>query len=482
MASSSNAGQPSGSHSRRLSWPPEPIPPVGYLSRKALPIKRSDAEALTREDVQYDLLNHIFSDTQVVFTPQTPEKADKITFKELYINALYNSNKCSKVLKEKMVETPAFGVELAKISLLTNVGRINTTMAFFPEMKTALRTYHPVPSLQKTDGNAQDAPRIKNCLKAALLPSEFKSLPPSTPEEVMEKKKAGQCPPTSVVNLIFVLSNHAAPLASIHFDGTFNFLDLFLPKPLSSADRARVFLWLMYYYLESPDTPNPFDDNYSREHPPKAPLLRTLSAAEMARENVDTGEEMEWGRMMSARRNQFLQKLVSAIENEKKAKPVAPHFVPDTAVPPSSGQSSGRRSRRAEPTKDEASFMYYVPGEEVAPTPPPTREPPLPRRETLSRSQSAGTTELARFGRPEDRSMLQHAWHTVMTTDPLGDSDDDGDEFSRLDYARRLGVISRIRRRPPTPEILAQQPHTTQALPSRDSPFTGRWQRVESWD
>lgn len=57
----------------------------------------------------------------------------------------------------------------------------------FPEMKTALRTYHPVPSLQKTDGNAQDAPRIKNCLKAAVLPSEQKSAPPSTPDEVLAK-------------------------------------------------------------------------------------------------------------------------------------------------------------------------------------------------------------------------------------------------------------------------------------------------------
>lgn len=28
-----------------------------------------------------------------------------------------------------MVDTPAFAIELAKISLLTNVGRINTTMA-----------------------------------------------------------------------------------------------------------------------------------------------------------------------------------------------------------------------------------------------------------------------------------------------------------------------------------------------------------------
>lgn len=101
-------------------------------------------------------------------------------------------------------------------------------MAFFPEMKTALRTYHPVPSLQKTDGNAQDAPRIKNCLKAALLPTEFKSLPPSSPDEVLERRvstliephakarltptnqRAGHRPPTSIVNLVFVLSNHAA--------------------------------------------------------------------------------------------------------------------------------------------------------------------------------------------------------------------------------------------------------------------------------
>jgi Ino eighty subunit 1 len=55
-------------------------------------------------------------------------------------------------------------------------------------MKTALRTYHPVPSLQKSDGNAQDAPRIKNCLKAALLLSELKGVAPSTPEEVLEKR------------------------------------------------------------------------------------------------------------------------------------------------------------------------------------------------------------------------------------------------------------------------------------------------------
>ena len=57
------------------------------------------------------------------------EPPAKVHFCDLYVNALYKSSKCSKVLKDKMVETPMFAVELAKISLLTNVGRINTTMA-----------------------------------------------------------------------------------------------------------------------------------------------------------------------------------------------------------------------------------------------------------------------------------------------------------------------------------------------------------------
>ncbi|KAG6897333.1 hypothetical protein C0992_002391 [Termitomyces sp. T32_za158] len=343
-------------------------PPVGYLSRKALPIKRHDAEPLTREDVQFDLLHYIFSDGNAVFTNPTPGAnplsgiTEKVTFADLYISALYNSSKCSKVLREKMVETPAFATELAKISLLTNVGRINTTMAFFPEMKTALRTYHPVPSLQKTNGNAQDAPRIKNCLKAALLPSEIKSVPPSSPEEIMDKRvsdsfsrRAGLHPPTTVVNLVFVLANHAAPLASVHFDGVLNFLDLFLPnRSLMSTDRARAFLWLAYFYLESSEGSNPFDDDFARKYPGKAPLLRQMTEQQRRIENVDTNEEITWGKKMSAQRNVFLQKLVNSVEDEKKTRaspPAVRGFVPVN-------ESTLRRPKQP---YDEGAFMYYVP-------------------------------------------------------------------------------------------------------------------------
>lgn len=118
----------------------------------------------------------------------------------------------------------------------------------------------------------------------------------------------------------------------MHFDEPVNFLDLFLPINISSASRARAFLWLMFHYLEGPNIPNPFDDEYSRKHTGKVPWLHRINETEMRRENVDTPDEVQWGIMMSAQRDNFLQKLMSSIDAEKKAKPTA-------TVNPTKGQS-----------------------------------------------------------------------------------------------------------------------------------------------
>jgi len=289
-------------------------------------------------------------------------------------------------------------------------------------MKTALRTYHPVPSLQKTDGNAQDAPRIKNCLKAALLLSELKAPPPSTPDEVLlklvsedtqlnrrsntyPKKRAGHHPPTSVVNLIFVLANHAAvsltivvkflplivtsfpkPLSAVHFDGSLNFLDLFLPNThIASASRGRAFLWLLYHYLESENSPNPFDDQYSLRHPGRVPFLRPLSSTDYSRENIDTSQEIQWGNMMSGQRNLFLQKLVSTTDLDKRPKVNTPHFVTgvfisfilfapeftEIALP----EVGNNPSQKLQDSRRDEKFLFYVPGRETHPP-----EPSEPRR------------------------------------------------------------------------------------------------------
>jgi hypothetical protein len=74
------------------------------------------------------------------------------------------------------------------------------------------------------------------------------------------------------------------------------------------------------------------------------------------------------------------------------------------------------------------------------------------------------------------------AWHNVMTADPLADSDEENpDEHVRLDYSRRLGVLSRLRGRSPTPEI-AVIPSNSRMSRNGNRSLTGRWQELESWE
>ena len=117
--------------------------------------------------------------------------------------------------------------QISKHALLTH-----SLSTVFPELRTQLRTYHPVPPLQKTDGNLQDAPRIKNILKDCFLPSEGKGVPSPSPTEILTRlvcphqqirptsaqtcrslaahpslQNQNQSPPTTVVNLLFAITS-----------------------------------------------------------------------------------------------------------------------------------------------------------------------------------------------------------------------------------------------------------------------------------
>ncbi|KAN0060414.1 hypothetical protein ACQY0O_007744 [Thecaphora frezii] len=223
---------------------------------------------------------------------------EKLTFKELYIEALLNSGKCTKSMRDKIVTDEEYAEDFAKVCLLVNVGRINTTLAFYPEMKTVLRSYHPLPSVQNNENtrrNMQDAPRMKSLLKAVLLDNERPSAPTAGPaagqpvrtpkvsalseeapgdfKEVIKRYRDGTRPPTSVVTLIFLLSLHANDITAFHFPAPHDSHALFYPHadyPLPARQRAEAFLWLLYHYLEGPATQppgeleNPFDDEHSR--------------------------------------------------------------------------------------------------------------------------------------------------------------------------------------------------------------------------
>jgi Ino eighty subunit 1 len=103
----------------------------------------------------------------------------------------------------------------------------------------------------------------------------------------------------------------------VHFEPDVEFVDLFLPINISSAARAKAFLWMIFHYHEGPNLANPFSDDHARRNPGKVPWLLRLSREEQMHENVDPLEEVEWGKKMAQARSRFLQDLVAGGELDK---------------------------------------------------------------------------------------------------------------------------------------------------------------------
>ncbi|PPQ70750.1 hypothetical protein CVT24_000861 [Panaeolus cyanescens] len=483
--------------------------------RRVLAIKRADGEPLTRADIQFDLLQDIFSDTQEVFTDPYASPSDgtrKISFRDLYIKAILHSPKATKALKDKMAESSVFALDFAMLSLLVNVGRVNTTMSFFPEMKTTIRTYHPIPSLQHTNGNMQDAPRIKHILKTSLLESEL-SNPPATPAEIVSRCKVGQLPPTSVTNLVFVMAHHTGAIGQSHFNGVLDFLDIFLRGDVSSHSRAQAFLFLCFNYLEAPSseddydeepTPNPFADPMKKT----SPSFLFLTADEVDKENQDSPEDVANGEKLLAQRSKIVhsQSLkegkatggkTSGNDNSVVGDDDEP-MTPTTDEPKAKGrkstQSSAIKGRKSLPaTKDKKSKLkgevetasnavdagkddfideliklptrkrpmlgdhdveissrttsHYTQRSSSGPEPSYLsnthrhRYSPYGHPSTTTPIREFPKSRLKRLAQP--RTMLQQAWHVVMSTDPLVDSDEE-DEYAREDYIQRLKIINQF--------------------------------------
>lgn len=175
-----------------------------------------------------------------------------------------------------------------------------TAALVFPEMRAQLRTYHAIPCLQaRQDPHAykqlQDAPRLKSILKGG---SDDRPEPTS-----LDEIKGIDVPRTNPVNLLFLICQAATKIAELHFPPGQEFHDLIMKTNYSSESRARAFLWLMWFYLESDFTEegceeNPFgagvDYNVDVANQ-GVPRIDPLTEEEAALENVDTQEEIDFG-------------------------------------------------------------------------------------------------------------------------------------------------------------------------------------------
>ncbi|KAA1100592.1 hypothetical protein PGTUg99_026248 [Puccinia graminis f. sp. tritici] len=273
-------------------------------------LKKLDGEMFTRADIQYDLMANIFNDRTFQFTSPLDQRA--ISFKELYVETLSRFSKAAKSTVRQLDDNPQWATNFCIASFLINIGRINTTVAFYPELRAYMRTYHPIPCLQKDEycqTNLQDAPRIKTMLKSCQLPSEFGNEPESLPD-IAKRSALGYRPPTTVVNLIFELFSVEPYVSMKYFPEGFVLHDLFSPTTIPTKLRAYAFLWLMHHFLEDPSALTDFQHESKVEAFQLARLedIQPDSTLGDSPENIDTEEEIQWGKDMQTYRREFLKK------------------------------------------------------------------------------------------------------------------------------------------------------------------------------
>ncbi|KAI5964785.1 uncharacterized protein KGF55_001855 [Candida pseudojiufengensis] len=280
------------------------------ITNSKLSLKKQDGEPFWRKDIQYDLLTAIFDDDKPVFTNtfeySSVEGANnnpKITFAELYIRSLAESNKSSKVLKEKLLKDIELAKAVCKVCVLVNSGRMNTTINFVHDMKSTLRTFHSIPCLQTgpeggTTKQLQDTPRLKSIIKAVSdADKKFGQL-----SDLIENSSTVK-PNTNVVQLLFLLGNANNGIPFLE-DPSIHLLDFFVNTSLSPTSRAQRFLWLIYTYLETNFTEEEMSQNpYGGATIPPAV---SITEQEEATFDINPQYEIDYATEMYQARMQYL--------------------------------------------------------------------------------------------------------------------------------------------------------------------------------
>ncbi|CAK7228779.1 hypothetical protein SCUCBS95973_006996 [Sporothrix curviconia] len=325
-------------------------------------LKKEDGEPLWRVDIQYDFLRAIFDDDHRVFTNSyEPDTMPKQCFADLYIDTMSRSSKTSKILHDKLLTDREAAKNMAMVCLLVNIGRMNTTLNFFPEMRAQLRTYHAIPSLQANEKlldykQLQDAPRLKSILKGG---TEDRSEPRS-----LDALKETDVPRTNPVNLLFLICNNASKVAELHFPPGREFHDLIMKTNLSSQSRAMAFLWIVWFYLESDFTEEGCEENpfgagvdYGVDVANQGvPHMVELTPEEEADENIDTPTERAFGLSRKALRAKILhdEQFVDMPPHKRNSRPSRPSAVAfaaakEAAVKETTAEAAGTDNERSVP-------------------------------------------------------------------------------------------------------------------------------------
>lgn len=394
-------------------------------------------------------------------------------------------------------------------------------------MRAQLRTYHAIPSLQAhQDAHAykqlQDAPRLKSILKGG---ADDRSEP-----NTLAKVKQMTTPRTNPVNLIFLMCTAAQKVAELHFPRRHEFHDLIMRTDYSSESRATAFLWLMWFYLESDFTEegceeNPFGpgvDYGLHVANQGVPELKSLSPEEIALENVDSPEEVEFGIAKQKTRAKILEMdLAYLTERETKrgkarlplpddGPAILPRIRPSkhesdmdstrsTPPPRSMGRGAATSNRRGAPLKYqifEGSSPAPQPSEGVVARKP---RPPTAHQLAVERNRNQRVEYILDRGLRKEHHKSRRArkregalWRVYkrlqVQEDPFDDSDDDsghrnlmvgGGKATGLFKEKGMGGLSQLATEP---DDFGEQVSAYAAALRRVERRIARWRDVDGLD
>lgn len=392
-------------------------------------LKKPDGEFFSRRDLQFTFLRRLLIDTRPLFTntfkqiyaksmaPLTSVNSnaanvsddaydarafvfsDKLTFSQLYILTLASSTKCSKVLRDKLLLDHQVAFSTCILALLVNIGRLNTTINFYLEMTSQLRTFHSVPCLQYKVADLkslQDTPRLKSILKNLPIGND-----PTDLAEFYETPKSPQ-ERLNVVNLLFTMCDSVS-LINLKFlskyvnsygksVSLFNILDSPGYEP---EDRCNVLLWLLYIHTETDLSEEAIQRSIKIfTQADELPLTPTEEDYDK-----DPTDEYEFGMEQKVKRKEFLKR-IKHDETPDKEEPQEEEEVKEE-----------ENDQEEEPVKeddlDETLQETDSPEEEIPP-PPVTpqrkrREPAKEKREVKKRKTEPASVKAEPKNNEEDR-------------------------------------------------------------------------------
>ncbi|SCV99968.1 LAFE_0B06502g1_1 [Lachancea fermentati] len=297
-------------------------------------LKKPDGEFFNRKDIQFQFLHDLFSDQKQLFTntfkstfnitPAENSEAlnvtdesyvarkfisnDKLTFSEYYLLTIASSTKCSKILRDKLLFDRNVAFSTCVLSLLVNTGRLNTTINFFLEMTSQLRTFHSIPCLQRDTRDPkslQDTPRLKSILKNLPQGNENVSL-----TQFYETRTPGEKLDCNPVNLIFNLCDNVTLInlklinEYVSSKSQLSFFDILDNPNYDPMQRAQIFLWILYIHLET-DMTEPAIQESLRIFGVHDRFELDMSLDQY---DVDTPEEVRFGEEQREKRLEFLKK------------------------------------------------------------------------------------------------------------------------------------------------------------------------------